>query len=131
MSEAKRYDYIDIAKGFGMLAVIWGHILTAGWSWVFVYSFDIPLFFLLSGMMYNNKKYNSLLKLVKNRVRTLLIPYALISVITWLIWLAYSIVCKAEVNYFRPLLQTIIAQGSGGFMVHNVPLWFVSSIFHQ
>ena len=28
-----------------------------------------------------------------------------------------------------PLLQTLIAQGSDGYMVHNVPLWFVLCLF--
>jgi drug/metabolite transporter (DMT)-like permease len=28
-----------------------------------------------------------------------------------------------------PLLQTFIAQGSEGYLVHNVPLWFVSCLF--
>lgn len=28
-----------------------------------------------------------------------------------------------------PLLQTFIAQGSDGYLVHNVPLWFVTCLF--
>lgn len=33
------------------------------------------------------------------------------------------------VNYWHPLLQTIIAQGSVGFLRHNLPLWFVTCLF--
>lgn len=34
-----------------------------------------------------------------------------------------------SVDIWMPLLETVIAQGSGGFMVHNVPLWFVTCLF--
>ena len=127
----KRIDYVDIAKGFGMLAVIWGHILTddSNPSVVLVYAFDIPLFFVLAGMMYNGEKYNSFGKLLKSRAKSLLLPYVIFSVVTWIIWAAFSIVTHSDKALFAPLLQTVIAQGSGGFLVHNVPLWFVTCLF--
>ena len=125
----KRYAYIDLAKALGMLAVIWGHIHTSGESFVFVYAFDIPLFFFLSGMMFKNEKYDTLWKLVKNRAKTLLLPYVIFSIATWLVWVGYNLVLHNDVNYFAPLLQTVIAQGSGGYLVHNVPLWFVTCLF--
>lgn len=125
-----RLNYIDISKGFGMLAVVWGHIMLSGFSYLLVYAVDIPLFFFLSGMMYKGEKYSSLLHLVKSRAKSLLLPYVIFSALTWLVWVAYSIVFKSDVeSYFSPLLQTVIAQGSGGYMVHNVPLWFVTCLF--
>ena len=53
----KRLDYNDLAKAFGMLAIIWGHIRLTGWSNAFVYAWHIPLFFFLSGMVFNKCKY--------------------------------------------------------------------------
>ena len=85
-----RLDYIDIAKAIGMFAIIWGHILLHGWSNLFVYSFHIPLFFFLSGMVFNGAKYDSLWQLVKRRVKTLLLPYLLFSVLTWIIWILFN-----------------------------------------
>ena len=38
----KRLDYNDLAKAFGMLAIIWGHIRLTGWSNAFVYAWHIP-----------------------------------------------------------------------------------------
>lgn len=128
MDAIKRYGYVDIAKALGMFAVIWGHI-HAGDTTTFVYAFDIPLFFFLSGMMFKNEKYDTVWKLVKNRARTLLLPYVLFSVATWIVWVTYNLVLHNDVNYLAPLLQTIVAQGSGGYLVHNVPLWFVTCLF--
>lgn len=124
-----RLDYIDIAKAVGMFAIIWGHILLHGWSNLFVYSFHIPLFFFLSGMVFNGAKYDSLWQLVKRRAKTLLLPYLLFSVLTWIIWVGTKIVSHEQVNLFFPLLETVFAQGSVGYVVHNLPLWFVPCLF--
>ena len=43
--------------------------------------------------------------------------------------MAYSSISGNVESYFDPLLQTVIAQGSGGYLVHNVPLWFVTCLF--
>lgn len=130
MENKKRLDYIDIGKGVGMLAVVWGHIMLSGWSNLMVYAFHIPLFFFLSGMMFKPEKYNSFGAFLKRRWETLIIPYFVYSIVTWIIWAGYSYVSNATVeSYWMPLFQTVIAQGSGGFMVHNVPLWFVTCLF--
>ena len=52
------------------------------------------------------------------------------SVLTWIVWAAFSYVIHANVDsYWMPLAETFIAQGSGGFLLHNVPLWFVTCLF--
>ena len=129
--ENNRIDYIDIAKGVGMLAIIWGHIMLFGWSYKLVYSFHIPLFFCLSGMCFNQKKYTSVWQLIKRRVQTLLIPYVIFSVVTWLIYVAGVLAFHNDTmqNCWYYLLQTILAQGSGGYLEHNVALWFVTCLF--
>ena len=64
------------------------------------------------------------------KVKSLLVPYVIFSFLTWLVWAAFSLVTHAKVDsYWMPLAQTFIAQGSGGFLVHNVPLWFVTCLF--
>ena len=45
-----RIAYIDIRKGIGMLAVVWGYILTNyNPSVTLAYAFDIPIFLQLQG----------------------------------------------------------------------------------
>lgn len=129
MNEKKRLDYIDIAKGIGMLAIIWGHIMERGPTNVFVYSFHIPLFFFMSGMVFHREKYGSFREFALRKIRTLVIPYLLFSFLTWAVWVLYSIAAHSNVaGYAGPLLQTFFAQGSGGYLVHNVPLWFVTCL---
>lgn len=124
-----RVNYIDYTKALGMLTVMWGHI-ALGFSATFVYTFHMPLFFFLSGMVFEKEKYPEFKLFVKRRVQTLLIPYVIYSFATWIVWAAYSYFLHVPVeSYWMPLLQTFIAQGSGGFLVHNVPLWFVTCLF--
>ena len=55
----KRLDWIDIAKGIGIILVVLGHTLVpqvretgfAGFLWIFIYNFHMPLFFFLSGYL--------------------------------------------------------------------------------
>ncbi|MEH7440205.1 acyltransferase family protein [Neobacillus drentensis] len=50
-----RMDWIDMAKGLGMLLVAIGHLLPEGSNIrMFIYSFHMPLFFVLSGIVYKN-----------------------------------------------------------------------------
>lgn len=125
----QRIEYLDMARGLAMLAVIWGHIMLEGWSFVFVYSFDIPLFFFLSGMMFNTEKINNLTNLIKRIVRKLLIPYVIFACISWIVWLLYKHVIGVEItDYFLPLKQIVLAYGSSAFLMQNPPLWFVTCL---
>ena len=53
---ANRYEYIDITKGIGILLVVWAHILLVGWTHRFIYAFHMPLFFFMSGYLFNSVK---------------------------------------------------------------------------
>ena len=125
-----RYDYIDIARGLGILAVIWGHIIWHHWTGDYVYTFHMPLFFFISGMLFHKEKYSSSHVFIKKRVKRLFVPYLWYSIITWMIWAGFNYFLHRPVDsYFAPLLQTFLAQGSGEFMVHNSPLWFIPCLF--
>jgi len=113
-----------------MFTIIWGHTKLTGISNEFVYAFHIPLFFFMSGMVFRSNRYASFGDFLKRKWQTLLKPYIIFSFATWILWALYSYLTHAEVDsYWMPLLQTFIAQGSGGFLEHNVPLWFVSCLF--
>lgn len=70
----QRLGWIDIAKGIAIIAVILGH--TYGYGnpvHAFVYSFHIPLFFILAGYTSRVKTFNEVIVSSKKR---LLLPYA-------------------------------------------------------
>ncbi len=124
--------YVDVAKAIGMLCIIWAHIMLVGVSYHAIYAFSVPLFFFISGMLYKQEKYSCFKQFLLQRVKTLLVPYVIYSVLTWGLWAVFSLV-TGDIkggNIWYPLLQTFIAQGSGSrFLLHNGVLWFVTCLF--
>ena len=113
-----------------MLTILWGHVMLSGRSNILVYSFHIPVFFFLSGTVFKKEKYTSLFSLVKRRFFTLLIPYLIYSVLTWGFWVLDSYTKgNALTGCYKPLVETFIARGSAGYMIHNPALWFVTCLF--
>lgn len=128
--KTKRVDYIDMLKCLGMFIVVSGHIHPYyGWFSLPIHSFVIPLYFLLSGMTFKRQKFPTLWEFIKHRAKTLLLPYFMFSVVTWVFWAVWNVVLHTGVDLWGPLLQTFVAQGSGHFLVHNVPLWFLPCLF--
>ena len=126
----KRMDYLDMLKCLGMFIVVSGHIHPYyGWFSLSVHCFVIPLYFFLSGMTFKRSKFPTLWDFIKHRAKTLLLPYLMFSVVTWIFWAAFRVATHSQVDIWGPLLQTLISQGSGGFLVHNVPLWFLPCLF--
>ena len=55
----QRDTYLDIAKAIGILMVIYAHVSLSGILYTTFYAFHIPLFFVVAGMTFNNKKHTS------------------------------------------------------------------------
>ncbi len=75
---------IDILKGIGILAVIVGHLTSFGRQ--FIFSFHMPLFFIVSGYLFSSKPLKASLK---SDFKRLVLPYCFTAIT---IIAAYSIV---------------------------------------
>lgn len=80
----QRIDYLDIAKGFGIIFVILGHCMLGHNSSLHsvLYSFHMPLFFFISGICFSGKY--SFVSLAVKRFRQMILPtiwFSLISVL--------------------------------------------------
>lgn len=68
----KRIEWIDMAKGYGIILVLIGHV-DMPYITKYIYAFHIPLFYFLSGCVYNaNNEFKSFF--VK-KLRKMIIPY--------------------------------------------------------
>lgn len=74
MTEKKRKDYLDIAKGIAMLWIISVHADGAPYTGTVGYVVLIPLFFLTAGFLWKDKDQPFLTQL-KKRAKPLLRPY--------------------------------------------------------
>lgn len=68
----KRIDWIDIAKGIGIISVILGHLRTPLYISEMIFSFHMPLFFVISGYFYKERKLKNFIFL---KYKSLILPY--------------------------------------------------------
>lgn len=72
--QLQRLEWIDITKGFAIILMVFGHSSIPKSISNYIWSFHMPLFFIISGFLYNASKYKSPLSLIKKRYYTLIIP---------------------------------------------------------
>lgn len=120
-----RLPHVDIAKGIGILLVVAGHnwIILGGKGELYriVYSFHIPLFFVLAGTFFNPNKSFSLT--LKEKFQTLLVPYFFTSLVVELIALAFNF----KIDLFLKSLFWVV-YGTGTQM-RWVGFWFLTHLF--
>jgi acyltransferase len=122
----QRDTYLDIAKAIGILMVIYAHVSLSGILYTTFYAFHIPLFFVVAGMTFNNKKHTSFKTFAANKAKRLLLPYLIYSLATfaWWAWVEVPIsgtLGGAGKTIFDSFIQIFLAQGSLGYMTHFLP----------
>lgn len=95
-----RIEWIDICKGLGMILVVLGHtglskISQVAYDWI--YSFHMPLFYLLSGLCFNNDKYRKFNIYIKRRLKTLILPFFILNTVIF-IWGYYTQIPNLSIN---------------------------------
>lgn len=122
----KRIEWIDICKFLGIFAIYLGHFGdAAGNAFHFVFSYHVPLFFFLSGCMNVYDKEKDILKYIKKKIKTLIIPlwgFALLSIIIRVI----------STNMELSTLKTTIILVIKGCIRNTFfagSLWFLSCLF--
>ncbi len=73
MEKGIRLRYIDIAKGISIICIILGHLGVAEINRV-VFTFHVPIFFLITGYFVSSKR--TVRQFIKVKFRTLIVPYA-------------------------------------------------------
>lgn len=132
----ERNNVIDIMKGIAILGVIIGHTYwLPEWVKLGVYSFHIPLFFLISGYFaktYDEKRQKGL-EYVRYNFRKLIIPYiltAIASIGSTLIYAIFShnlsVIPHEMVRYFVAMDHT---WENSLFDTWVAPIWFLLALF--
>lgn len=104
----QRVKWIDIAKGIGVILVTIGHVsFCPEYINVWLGSFHMPLFFILAGITYNAEKYSDFKLLLKDKIKSLIVPYFIFSFIN-LIWdLAWDVIYFFKDDVRFPINETV------------------------
>ncbi|HBV86847.1 MAG TPA: acetyltransferase [Desulfosporosinus sp.] len=70
----ERVVWVDVLKGLGIMAVVWGH--SGSKNAFYMFWFHMPLFFFISGYLYRLNSQQTELSYIKRKVNHLLVPYA-------------------------------------------------------
>lgn len=120
----QRIEYIDIAKGIGILLVYIGHCskgtpdISSLIEWI--YAFHMPLFFFISGLLFPNKKISAI-TFYRNKFASLVIPYILFSIIHYSLFKVFHMPAGAV---------GILLRGWGTNALWFIPILLLANIAH-
>lgn len=131
----KRVGYMDILKGLSIITVVMSHASLGG---VFFSLFYMQLFFFVSGYFYKEEYTKNSLLLVKNRLRSLYIPFLKYGVIFLILHNLfykinfYSIYSNVPIKFYttsdilNSLVHILLFDNSELLLS---PLWFLTDLF--
>ena len=122
----KRLEYFDLAKGIGIFLVVLGHATFVNdhvITWVF--SFHMPLFFMISGILMAKSDLKDLpfRVFLHKKLRSILIPYLCFSICYTIIDII-SVFLK-QITLFD-LKTNLVCTGT---FAGSGPLWFLTTLF--
>lgn len=134
VSEATVRDgRIDAAKGVAIALVVLGHAkgIPTGFT-ILVYSFHVPLFFLLSGWLSHRRNAQTAAQALATLVRTLLVPYAFFFFVAYGYWLITRHIGEkalrwGQMPWWDPLGGLLT--GIGPQLYVHPALWFLPALF--
>ena len=133
MKYMKRNSIIDTAKGIGIFLVVFGHLNLQEPMQTIIYSFHIPLFFIISGLLFDRKKYADFKSFLARRLHTLIIPYLIFAIGTLAFYIMIEFLkfgfSETSFQFARQyFIQIFIARYS---LIYgpNTPMWFVPCLF--
>ena len=133
--DPERIAWIDTLKALGIFLVVFAHHKTDPSVVQFIYAFHMPLFFLISGFLFDPRKYASFREFAGKRLRTLIVPYFFFAVISYLFWLiavrSLSVTGRAlEIPPLDPLVGIFYSAGVQGWKVlMATQVWFLTCLF--
>lgn len=122
---SKRIEYIDIARGVGILLVVMGHndfSLVSPFAYKLIYSFHMPLFFFLSGYFLNTAI--GFWDFFKKRFNTLIKPYLFTLFLIYFISLSFG-----RIGFPTTIVRIVKSLYGTGSYIDWVQLWFLPHLF--
>jgi len=122
---ARRIDYVDIAKGIGIILVVMGHndfALISPFAHKLIYSFHMPMFFFMSGMFFKPDLPFGMY--VRQRMNRVLKPFLFMILFIYLVSISFS-----NVGILEASRRLVKAMYGNGYYLDWVQLWFLPHLF--
>lgn len=124
MTDSKRIEYIDLAKGVCITLVILGHLVPSFHkNFTFFLCINMPLYFCLSGLFF--KDYGGFKQLFVKKANKILIPFIAWYLISYLIYYTGHIITSPSTSKAAYNICDILTSNS----IFNIPIWFLLCLF--
>jgi len=91
----ERIEWIDFCKFIAIFYMVWGHVGMPISADKYIHVFHMPIFFFLSGFVFNFSRIENFKKFLMKKIKTLLVPYFIFSIGIYYFWyIFYKIVNK-------------------------------------
>lgn len=125
MKKNRRVE-IDIVKGIGIILMIFGHVFTKSIFDDWIHGFNMPLFFLLSGILFKKKK--SLKIDLIGKIKSILVPYFSLSIFHLIIYSIKEFICTKSMSAILKYLLNIFWVNSDNIAICGA-VWFLTAFF--
>ncbi|WP_340820846.1 acyltransferase family protein [Methanolobus sp. WCC4] len=136
----KHVDWIDTAKGIGILLVVVGHAPINTKITRIIFAFHMPFFFFISGYLFNYQKYKGHIKqFTFNKTKRLIIPYFFTNLFILSTLVLISCIRTTSINFelfsIENFIGIIYGNGAPLFPATTytnwicVPSWFLVCLF--
>jgi acyltransferase len=132
----ERLVWVDNLKAIGIYFIFLGHLDINSQAVQYLFSFHVPIFFFISGYLFDSSKYEVFKTFFLRRLKTLIVPYFFFAFTLFFLWLfiirEFSI--KGEALKIHPLTLIMRIFYSGGLnygesVPINAMLWFLTCLF--
>lgn len=130
-----RIEWLDVLRGLAMYLVVIGHATedsTPDTYRFYIYSFHMPLFFMISGASYflqTRSRNYSFKDMVTNKVRTLLLPYFTLNFITLWIWILNFKILSHSDSTIWDKIHAVFYSNEDYLSSPSNALWFLTTLF--
>lgn len=128
--ENNRIVWLDQLRAIAFLFVIIGHVANPEEFNIWIYSFHMPLFFMISGMTFNREKIVNMpiTSLAAKLARGYIVPYFWLNFLMFPLWyIVFKVIVHVKTTVGTTMLGIIT--GSDEFNMPSNALWFLTALF--
>lgn len=135
----KRLKFIDIARAFAIIFIVLGHTIVYSEHCKFIYkilySFNVVLFFVLSGYTFKVKKDRNFYSFFKNKFFRIMIPYffwAIVFILPYMVFgenMGKMIGNESSFDWIVQIKNVFYGNGNNFALKQNSSLWFLPALF--
>lgn len=123
INKKKRSEILDIAKGLGIFFVVWSH--AKGPFTQYMYQFHMPLFFLISGYLFNEK--NRPAEFIIKKIKSLYIPFVFWNIFFVFLEAVFHLKEFTKIEFGKKIILILLTLEKDGMFMGAT--WFLGALF--